>query len=96
MKISEQVFKKVKQILAIIGIVVLVGLYVSTIVCALSSSDNFMNLLLASVYATVIIPVLIWAYSFIYKLLKKDRDDEKRNNRLLRRLSLFQDGEILH
>lgn len=78
MKISEQVFKKVKQILAIIGIVVLVGLYVSTIVCALSSSDNFMNLLLASIYATVIIPVLIWAYSFIYKLLKKDRDDEEK------------------
>lgn len=78
MKISEQVFKKVKQILAIIGIVVLVGLYVSTIVCALSSSDNFMNLLLASVYATVIIPVLIWAYSFIYKLLKKDQDDEEK------------------
>lgn len=78
MKISEQVFKKVKQILAIIGIVVLVGLYVSTIVCALSSSDNFMNLLLASVYATVIIPVLIWAYSFIYKLLKKDRDNEEK------------------
>lgn len=78
MKISEQVFKKVKQILAIIGIVVLVGLYVSTIVCALSSSDNFMNLLLASVYATVIIPVLIWAYSFIYKLLKKGQDDEEK------------------
>ena len=78
LKISEQVFKKVKQILAIIGIVVLVGLNVSTIVCALSSSDNFMNLLLASIYATVIIPVLIWAYSFIYKLLKKDQDDEEK------------------
>lgn len=78
MKISEQGFKKVKQILAIIGIIVLVGLYVSTIVCALSSSDNFMNLLLASIYATVIIPVLIWAYSFIYKLLIKDQDNDKK------------------
>ena len=77
MKISEQGFKKVKQILAIIGIIVLVGLYVSTIVCALSSSDNFMNLLLASIYATVIIPVLIWAYSFIYKLLIKDQDNDE-------------------
>ncbi len=78
MKISEQGFKKVKQILAIIGIIVLVGLYVSTIVCALSSSDNFMNLLLASIYATVIIPVLIWAYSFIYKLLIKDQDNDEK------------------
>ena len=78
LKISEQGFKKVKQILAIIGIIVLVGLYVSTIVCALSSSDNFMNLLLASIYATVIIPVLIWAYSFIYKLLMKDQDNDEK------------------
>lgn len=78
MKISEQGFKKVKQILAIIGTIVLVGLYVSTIVCALSSSDNFMNLLLASIYATVIIPVLIWAYSFIYKLLIKDQDNDEK------------------
>ncbi len=78
LKISEQGFKKVKQILAIIGIIVLVGLYVSTIVCALSSSDNFMNLLLASIYATVIIPVLIWAYSFIYKLLIKDPDNDEK------------------
>ena len=75
LKISEQGFKKVKQILAIIGIIVLVGLYVSTIVCALSSSDNFRNLLLASIYATVII---IWAYSFIYKLLIKDQDNDEK------------------
>lgn len=69
--------KKVKQILALIGVVVLIGLYVSTIFCAVSSSENFMNLLMASIYATVIIPVLLWAYSFIYKLTRKDKDEKK-------------------
>ena len=68
--------KKVKQILAIAGIIVLVGLYISTIVCALSASDNFMNMLMTSIYASVIIPVLIWAYSFIYKLIKKDSEEK--------------------
>lgn len=68
--------KKVKQILAIAGIIVLVGLYISTIVCALSASDNFMNMLMTSIYASVIIPVLIWVYSFIYKLIKKGSDDK--------------------
>ena len=63
-------FQKIKQILAILGVIVLVGLYAATLICALSKSDNYMNLLMASVYSTVIIPVLIWAYSFIYKLLK--------------------------
>ena len=60
-------FQKIKQILAILGVIVLVGLYAATLICALSKSDNYMNLLMASVYSTVIIPVLIWAYSFIYK-----------------------------
>ncbi len=49
--------KKVKQILAIIGVIILVGLYISTIVCAVSASENFMNMLMTSIYASVIIPV---------------------------------------
>ncbi|MBP3487678.1 MAG: hypothetical protein J6K53_04700 [Roseburia sp.] len=72
--------KKTKQILALIGVVILIGLYVSTLVCALSSSENFMNMLMASIYATVIIPVLIWAYTFIYRLVRKDSDDEKEDS----------------
>ena len=69
--------KKVKQILAMIGVIVLVGLYVATIVCAVSASENFMNMLMASIYASVVMPVLIWAYSFIYKLIKKNSEDKK-------------------
>ena len=56
--------------------IILVGLYVSTIVCAVSASENFMNMLMTSIYASVIIPVLIWAYSFIYKLIKKDSEEK--------------------
>ena len=61
--------KKMKRILALLGAILLVGLYLSTLVCALSSNENFMDMLKASIYATVIIPVLIWAYTFIYRLL---------------------------
>lgn len=71
--------KKAKQILAMIGVILLVGLYVSTLVCALFGGDNFMDLLMASVYATFVIPVLIWAYTFFYKLIKKD-DSEKEDS----------------
>lgn len=72
--------KKAKQILALIGVVILIGLYVSTLVCALSSSENFMNMLMASIYATVIIPVLIWAYTFIYRLVRRNSDGEKEDS----------------
>ena len=62
--------KKVKQILAIIGIVLLVSLYVITLVLALTDDPNTMTVFRASLYCTFLIPVLIWAYTFIYKLLK--------------------------
>lgn len=62
--------KKVRQILAVIGILLLVGLYVTTLVLALTDDPHTMNAFRASVYCTVIVPVLIWAYTFIYKLLK--------------------------
>lgn len=68
--------KKFRQILAILGIILLAGMYIATIVCALSASENFMNMLMASIYATIVIPVLIWAITFIYKLAKKeDKED---------------------
>ena len=68
--------KKVKQILAIIGIVFLVLLYLSTLICAIIDRTETMRLFQASIMATVIIPVLLWAYSFIYKLIKKNAKDQ--------------------
>ena len=68
--------KKFRQILAILGIILLAGMYIATIVCALSASENFMNMLMASIYATIVIPVLIWAITFIYKLAKKEYKED--------------------
>ncbi len=63
--------KKAKRIFAVIGILFLISLYIITIVCAITDQSGTMQMFFASVLATIIIPVLIWAYSFIYRLLKK-------------------------
>lgn len=63
--------KKVKQILAIIGILLLVILYLSTLICAITDHTGTMRLFQASIFATVVIPVLIWIYTFIYKMTHK-------------------------
>jgi dolichyl-phosphate-mannose--protein O-mannosyl transferase len=68
--------KKVKQILAILGIIFLVSLYVITLICAIVDSSETMGMFKASIFASVVIPVLLWAYSFIYKLLSKDKDKD--------------------
>jgi cell shape-determining protein MreD len=69
--------KKFKQILAVLGIVFLLSLYVITLLCAIFDSSDTMQLFQASVLATIIIPVLLWAYSFIYRLLKNDKDSDE-------------------
>ena len=67
--------KKVKQILAVIGIVLLVLLYASTIVFALTDDPRTFKLLGASISATVIIPVIIWICGIFIRLGKKDDDN---------------------
>ena len=61
--------RKVKRILALIGVILLVLLYLSTLVFALLGKE-FLNWLMAAIIATIVVPVLIWAYGFVYRLLK--------------------------
>ncbi len=72
--------KKVKQILAILGVVLLLGLYVITLIMAVTDNTSTLSMLEASVVATILIPILMWAYSFIYRLLKKYYGSDKDEN----------------
>ena len=68
--------KRGKQILAIIGIVLLVGLYLATFIAACFASEASSGLFLACIYATIIVPVFIWLYQLFYKLGKKNKDEK--------------------
>ena len=72
--------KKVKQILAILGVVLLLGLSVITLIMAVTDNTSTLSMLEASVVATILIPILMWAYSFIYRLLKKYYGSDKDKN----------------
>ena len=64
--------KKARQIIALIGVILLVLLYVSTLVLAIVDKSSSMKLFQASVIATIIVPVLIWTVTFF---MKRNRDD---------------------
>ena len=65
---------KLIRILALLGVVFLVSLYVLTLIASLTASPNAGQYFLACIYATIVIPVLFWAYSLIYKLTHKKKD----------------------
>lgn len=70
--------KKIQRILALAGVVALVLLYASTLVFALMDFEQATNLLMASVAATILIPVLIYGLTLFTKLSKNESDDNSK------------------
>jgi len=68
--------KKTKQILAILGIIVILGVNVLLIVTAGGASETNTNAFNAAIVAVVMVPVLLWIYLYIYKLIKKRSEDK--------------------
>ncbi len=69
--------KKIKQILAILGIVLILGLNIFLVFAAGTANENDMGLFGGAVVAVIMVPILLWIYMYIFKLIKK-RNEEKK------------------
>lgn len=67
--------KHIKRIIAWIGIILLVALYVSTLVLALSNHPNAMDMFMTAVIMTIVVPVIIWFYTFVYERYQQRKAD---------------------
>ena len=61
---------KLKRTLALIGAVLLLGLYLATFVLAILDKSATMGMFKASVACTILIPVMLYAYTLVYKWTK--------------------------
>ena len=66
--------QKIKRIGAIILIVILVGLYISTLVFALTENPGTMRMFAVSIAATVVLPVLLYVYQMIFRAFSKKEE----------------------
>ena len=64
--------KKTKRILALMGAALLIVLYGSTLFFALTDHSETMGLFKASIVCTIVLPVLIYAYTLVYRITRKD------------------------
>lgn len=67
--------KKAKQVLAILGIVLLLGVNILLVFAAGTASEENMGTFNAAIVTVVLVPVLLWVYLFFYKLMKKRHED---------------------
>ena len=63
-----------KQIVALLGVAFLVLLYVLLLVFAIFDFEGSDILFRACLIGTIIIPILIWIYMYLYDKLKQNRD----------------------
>jgi len=68
--------KKMKRILALIGAILLFSLYALTFVGALTASPHSAALFQASIYSTIVVPIMLYAYMLVYRVIKKDSQDK--------------------
>ena len=84
---------KSRRVLAIIGIVILLGLYITTLLLAIFGNEHTTSWFMACICATVVVPILMWVYSWLYKMLKKDVADSV--NTSSSRTPIDEDGKNL-
>ncbi|MDO4343836.1 MAG: hypothetical protein Q4C50_03430 [Eubacteriales bacterium] len=68
--------KKSKRILAAAGAILLIGLYLATLVFALIDSPWAHSMFKLCVGFTIVLPVLLYAYTLIYRVLRKDEEEK--------------------
>lgn len=63
---------KGKRIAAIIGIILLASMYLISLLSAFFAKEYSGGLFLASLFSTLVIPILIWWFITIYKWVHKN------------------------
>lgn len=64
-------YTKLQRRLALAGAVLLILLYVSTLVFALTDNPLTPNLLMASIFLTMAVPVSLYAFILITRMMRK-------------------------
>lgn len=69
--------QKTKKVIAIIGIVFLVGSYLSTLIASLMHSEFAHGLFIASMFCSIAVPLVLYGYMLIYKYFSsRDKEEE--------------------
>lgn len=71
--------KKFQQTAALCGVVILAGMYLLTLLAALFDHSAEQALLKASVTATILIPVMLYAMLLVARYLKGKGEDQTEN-----------------
>ncbi len=68
---------KVKRIAAIVGLVLIVSMYIISFLSALFATEYSSGLFMASIFSTIVIPIMIYMFITVYKWVHKKDDTQE-------------------
>ena len=69
--------KKAKRIAALIGVILMVSLVLLTVISAFVATEYSYGLFMASIFSTIVIPIMIQMYIMIYRMVHKKKQTEE-------------------
>ena len=63
--------QKIKQLLALLAVVIIALLYLATLVLSIFKTEQAQELLMVSLVATVVVPVLLYIYLWLFEQFRK-------------------------
>lgn len=61
-----------------IGIVLLVGMYIVSLIAALCKSELAHSIFMLSLYCSIAVPVIIYGMQMIFKMARRNKKDEDK------------------
>lgn len=74
--------KNVKRIAALLGVVLIAFLFIMFFISAFFTTETSHAFFLASLYSLVVFPILIYVYIMIYKITRKNKNEDKPEDKL--------------
>lgn len=71
---------KWKRPLAMAGVILIAAMYIVAIAAAFSKSPSATSWLMAAIFSTVIVPVILYAVQLVYRVLKPEEEENGKNN----------------
>lgn len=72
---------KIKRLLALAGAVLLFAMYACTLIFAFTDHSAAKGLLKASIACTILLPVLLYAYTLVYRNIKNSSNHQNQDFR---------------
>ncbi len=70
-------YQKIKRLLALLAVIIILLLYLAAFILSLFHNEKTEELLMISLVATVVIPVLLYIYLWLFRLFQKKSGEDQ-------------------